>query len=96
MRVSLFALSLWLLVLNPEQASAQQARSFEQLQVLVKPGDSVYVTDLTGRESKGRIRRLSTSSLQIQANGMTRDLMETEVVQIRQWRQDSLRNGAVI
>jgi hypothetical protein len=94
--VKVFVFTLMMFLLKPGQASAQQARSFEQLQVLVKPGDKVYVTDTSGTESKGRITGLSTTSLQIQANGMTRDLMETEVARIRQWRQDSLRNGALI
>jgi hypothetical protein len=94
--VKRFAFLLMIFLSKPGPASAQEARSFEQLQVLVKPGDSVYVTETGGTESKGRITGLSTTSLQIQANGRTRDLMETDVARIRQWRQDSLRNGALI
>jgi hypothetical protein len=37
------------------ECGAQQATSFEQLQVLVNPGDNVYVTDLLGKSNKGRI-----------------------------------------
>lgn len=96
MKFFVFVIAISFSLLNAMQASAQQARSFEQLQVLVKPGDNVYLTDLSGKVSRGRITGLSGSSLQLMANGTTREFTESEVFQIRQWRQDSLRNGALI
>src|SRR5215475_2929139 len=38
------------------------ATSFEQLQVLVKPGSKISVIDFTGKKTKGKIVDLSSSS----------------------------------
>ena len=35
------------------------ASSFDQLGVLVKPGDKISIVDVTGREAEGRIEKLS-------------------------------------
>jgi hypothetical protein len=77
-------------------AEAQEAQSFEQLKVLVKPGDRIYVTDSTGTVTKGRITALSTSTLTLLANKNSRELSEKDISRIRQWRHDSLKNGALI
>jgi len=87
-------LSLWLV--TPLRAQTQPAQSFEQLQVMVKPGDSIYVRDSTGTTSKARILGLSPSSLQVMTKSGTRDLSEADVSEIKQWRNDSLANGALI
>jgi hypothetical protein len=78
----------------PTVGAQTLAGSFEQLQVLVKPGDTISVTDSTGRELTGKITGLSPSSLALLVEGTRRDLPESEVRQIRQRRQDSLGNGA--
>jgi hypothetical protein len=78
------------------EAVAQQASSFEQLQVLVKIGDTVTLIDSTGQESKGKIADLTPSSLRFLVNGVTRDLTQKDVLEIRQRRGDSLKNGATI
>jgi hypothetical protein len=87
-----FSLILWFSL----ECSAQQASSFEQLQVLVKPGDNVYVTDFAGKTLKGRIAALSPSSLGLIVDGVRRDWLQNDVREIRQWRGDSLVNGAII
>lgn len=84
-----------MLVISME-CSAQTADSFEQLKVLVKPGDNVYVTDSTGQTTKGRISQLSATSLGLTVNGARRDLAQNDVYEIRQWKHDSLANGAII
>lgn len=71
------------------------ASSFEQLAVLVKPGDSITVLDFTGRESKGRIALLSRDALLLDTSGGPRKLGETDVAAISQRRGDSLLNGAI-
>jgi hypothetical protein len=71
------------------------ASSFEQLRVLVRPGDTVSVTDTTGREITGTIADLSSSSVALLVAGSRRDLPESEVRTIRQRRPDSLANGAL-
>lgn len=80
----------------PASASAQEALTFEQLQMLVKPGDSVYVTDASGVVTKGKVGALSPAMLRLISGGTTKDLSESDVMRIRQWRRDSLKNGALI
>ena len=92
---TLFLVGFAMLVISME-CSAQTADSFEQLQVLVKPGDNVYVTDSTGQTTKGRISQLSATSLGLTVNGAPRDLVQNDVYEIRQWKHDSLANGAII
>ncbi len=72
------------------------ASSFDQLSVLVKPGDKITVVDLAGREAEGRIGMLSRDRLTLVTPAGPRELGEVDVVQIRQRRGDSLQNGAVI
>jgi hypothetical protein len=89
-------MGLLMVVLIAMECSAQQATSFDQLPLLIKPGDTVYVTDFSGNTVKGRITQLSSTSLGLTVNGNRRDLLQTNVSQIRQWRGDSLKNGAWI
>ena len=77
-------------------AEAQEALSFEQLKVLVKPGDKIYVTDSTGTVTKGRITALTTSTLTLLANKNSRELSEKDISRIRQRRHDSIKNGVLI
>jgi hypothetical protein len=71
------------------------ASSFEQLSVLVKPRDTVTVTDHTGSQTKGTIAVLSPSSLELIVSGSRRSFLENETRTIRMRRSDSLRNGAL-
>jgi hypothetical protein len=77
-------------------ASAQEAMSFEQLQLLVKPGDNVYVTDSKGVVTKGKITGLTPSILSLKEKSGTRDWSEADVSRIMQYRHDSLKNGTLI
>ena len=72
------------------------ASSFDQLTVLVKPGDKISVVDVTGREAGGRIGTLSRDALTLVTEAGPRVLGEGDVAQIRQRRDDSLKNGAII
>jgi hypothetical protein len=87
---------LFLVVVASMECSAQQVSSFEQLQLLVKPGDNIYVTDSSGQTTKGRIAELSPSSLGLVVKGVRRNLSQIDVREIRQWRGDSLKNGTLI
>lgn len=85
-----------LLLGSSHMASAQGiARSFDQLQLLVRSGDAVTVRDAQGRETSGRIESLSASTLTIGKGAARRDFREADVTTIRQRRQDSLGNGAL-
>jgi hypothetical protein len=85
-----------LLVVTPQPAAAQEARSFEQLQLLVKPGDRIFVTDAKGKVTDGKVASLTKSSLSLMTKTSTKDWSESDVLKIRQWRPDSLKNGALI
>ena len=72
------------------------ASSFDQLGVLVKPGDKISVVDVTGKEAEGRIGKLSRDTLTLVTEAGPRQFGEVEVATIRQRRSDSLTNGAII
>ena len=42
-------------IFSTPPAAAQEARSFEQVQVLIKPGDTIHVTDYMGVISKFKV-----------------------------------------
>jgi hypothetical protein len=73
---------------------AQHARSFEQLQMLVKCDDTVSITEADGKITRGRIVQVTNSSLQLMSDGALKDLPEAGVLQITQRRKDPLANGA--
>jgi hypothetical protein len=89
---------LWLLLCaGGSRVEAQEvASSFEQLVVLVKPGDKIAVVDVAGREMTGRIEKLSREALVLDTSAGPRHLAEVDVATIRQRRGDSLMNGAII
>ena len=72
------------------------ASSFDQLSVLVKPGDKITVVDVRGAETEGRIGKLSRDTLTLDTAAGPRQLGEADVARIRQRRSDSLQNGAII
>jgi hypothetical protein len=92
---TLFLMASLLCFAGPN-AAAQEAQSFEQLKLLVKPGDKIYVTDSSGIITKGKIGGLTTSTLTLLSDKKTLDLSEKDVSRIRQWRHDSLKNGTLI
>ena len=87
---------LLLIAAATPSASAQTASSFEQLVLLVESGDRVTVTDSAGREQTGKIIDLSPSTLALRIDGARHDFRAESVRTIRQWRPDSLRQGALI
>jgi len=79
-----------------QTAAAQgMAGSFAQLQVLVRPGDTVTITDASGVETEGRIAELSISTLALVTGGTRRELSEDDVTTVKQLWNDSLANGAL-
>ena len=75
------------------------ATSFERLRSLLKPGDTIQVTDANGRKTTGKVLQLTASSLEIQI-GKQRvpkpGLAERDVREIKLERHDSLLNGMLI
>ena len=73
------------------------ATNFEELRLKVRVGDTVYVTDDSGKsEQEARILDLTASSLAVSIEGGRRDLLESSVKRIRQRLPDSRKNGALI
>lgn len=70
------------------------ARNFDELRLLVRPGDRVTVRDASGASESGRVTRLSPEALTLAVNGAERELAERDVSSILQRRQDPLGNGA--
>ena len=100
-------MSLPLVFVAPHRANAQiLATSFEQLRAIVRAGDTVIITDASGRKSKGRLGQLSASTLELlvrQAGPDGREtlvpqsrLSERDVRQIHVDRGDSVLNGTLI
>ena len=94
-------------MLIPAEVPGQTiATSFADLPVLLKPGDTVHVTDAKGRSLRGRIGDLSPSSLELMARRRAPDgtgpfvslarLAEADVRQVRVERRDSVLNGTLI
>jgi hypothetical protein len=81
-------------------ARAQQvAATFEELRTLIRPGETIYVTDVGGATSKGKFAGLSASSqllLQRGASTPALTLSERDVNNIAAERADTLWNGMLI
>jgi hypothetical protein len=84
------------LILAPAVARAQPAAaSFDELRQVLKPGQTVVVTDTAGRRIKGKLAEVSLSppALRLLAPG-GRTFDERSVREIRS--PDTLTNGALI
>ncbi|WP_291984130.1 hypothetical protein [Luteitalea sp.] len=85
------------LVASVSTARAQGvASNLRELQLLVRPGETVTVTDAQGREVQGQIQTLSPSLLALSGRSGRRAWTEVDIVSIRQRKSDSLWNGALI
>ena len=82
------------LVAAPAAASAQEASSFDALAGRLRVGQEIWVTDLAGREVRGRLVRLSSDTLVLETGGQGR-FGPPDVRRIRARDRDSLRNGAL-
>jgi hypothetical protein len=90
-----FGLCVIAILTAAASAHAQQiATSFDQLSALVKPGDTITVTDAAGVETRGKILALSPSTLEVRAGDGTRTFLESGVRTIAQRRHASLGRGA--
>ena len=83
------------LLTTATSAQAQEiATSFDQLRVLVKPGDTVTVTDSSGHENKGQVLAVSATSLEVTVDGARRSWAESQVRMVSEQRHASLGTGA--
>ncbi len=79
---------------QPSPAGHAQAVSFDQLGMLIRPGDTVSVTEASGARVSGTITGLSQSGMSLRVGRAVRDLSAADVAVVRQRQQDSLANGA--
>ncbi|RPI56153.1 MAG: hypothetical protein EHM55_05815, partial [Acidobacteria bacterium] len=85
------------LFLSPLPASAQTvAQTFDELRGQLKRGDTVWVTDKSTRESRGRIVDLAESSLVLTTDQGRQEVAAPDIMRLRQRRPDSVVNGALI
>ena len=69
------------LLLLPVLAGAQEpVKSFDQLNTRLKVGDTIYVTDAQGRETKGKIRDLGPSALTLDSG--TAAIVQADAVRL--------------
>ena len=96
-RCAVLIVLLWAMP-GRSQANAQEvAARFDELRFKVKAGDTVYITEASGKsEQKARVLDLSASSVAVSIGGVRRDLFESDVSRIRQRLPDSRKNGALI
>lgn len=84
---------LWL---APVAAAEQAVDSFEELRLVTKTGETVYVVDSSGAEAKARIFDVSDRELTLLFDGVRRDFRETDIRRIDRLRRDPVRNGVLI
>jgi hypothetical protein len=85
------------LVTVPALAWAQvPVTSFDQVLTRVKVGDTVFVTDATGREVKGKVLDLSALSLALRSGSERQEFPAAQVKTLTWQKPDSLVNGALI
>ena len=89
------------IIVMPSQSAAQEPPEtppavFQDLPLLVNLGDRIAVTDDTGRELQGDLVDISPSALSVLVAGTRYDLQEANITGIRQWRPDSVKNGALL
>lgn len=86
-----------LVLLLPGSVLAQQpAQSFDQLALLIAPGDKVTVTDASGRELKGHFLGLDGNRLRMSYEDGARVFEAAEVRRVEKRQTDSMLNGTLI
>jgi hypothetical protein len=78
----------------PAVRAQDMARTVDELRLLVKAGDTVRVTDVSGREVSGRILTLAPQSIELRVDGQSRRWDEADIASVSYRRPDSLANGA--
>lgn len=79
----------------PSSVRAQGiARTVDELRLLVKAGDTVRVTDASGREVSGKIVTLAPQSIELRVDDNPQLWNEADIASVSHRRPDSLANGA--
>lgn len=75
----------------PTNAAAQE--SFASVRNQVARGDTVFVTDVTGMETRGRVMKVDLSTIRLKVKGTEREWQEAAVYRLER-RGDSVTDGA--
>ena len=88
------ALAIGVVLHASTHAAAQEpVKGFDQLSSRLRPGSTIYVTDATGREVKGKVLEVTSTSLSLSGQ---RTFSESQVRAIFQRPPDSLKTGALV
>jgi hypothetical protein len=87
-------IAILLFIAAPAQGQ-ELAGTFDQLRVLIRPGDTLTITDASGERVRGKLADLSATTLVLDLSGLHRTLQVTEVDVIQKRGPDSLKNGAL-
>ena len=97
MRTIRIVMMLGFSVAMPLAAAGQAvATTYGELRTLIRPGDTLTVTDTSGLQVSGKVTELSASSLALMVDGRPREWREADVATITERRADSLVNGTLI
>lgn len=84
-----------LVLLTHSWARAQEPTdTFDQLGALVKPGETLTITDSMGKRTRGKLTDLSTTSLMLDVSRKSHAFAPADIDTIE--KRDSLGNGALI
>lgn len=72
------------------------ARTFDDLLAGVKPGDTVWVTQVSRQEIKGRVIDLTPRTLAVTSDGRRLDINRDDVARVRLEYADPKWNGAAV
>lgn len=70
--------------------------SLQELRNFVRPGDTIYVVDTQGDETKGRLQNILDRSITLAVDSTRRNFSVDSIQQIDRTRRDSVKNGVLI
>ena len=78
----------------PRAGFAQQSNPFEEVAILVRPGDVLAVIDTAGNSTQGKFEGFLGASLRLRTGSGVREFTQANVAEIRRQVKDSVRDGA--
>ena len=79
------------LLVNTGPLAAQEPLTYKYS---VRPGDTLFVTDDTGTETRGRVVAVEPSALRLMVNGVEREWSAASIQRLER-RGDSVKNGTI-
>ena len=88
--------SLAVLAATTSAAAQPPVASFDELSRRLQPGDTVWITDSSGKEVKARLLDISPARLALMRGELPLEMRAADVVRIRKKQADPLWSGAAI